>query len=292
MSRLKVGLAQFRSKPLEVDGNFRTAESYIRAAAGQGCDLVVLPEYHLTSWAASDDDFGRASRYSESFVPRYQDLARTLDISIVPGTICYSHDEPASSSSTTTTTTTTAHRFRNVAHFIAAGTGEIRGTYQKRNLWRTERDDLVAGTEPHRSFDTGLVDDDGRPIRAGLLICWDLAFPEAFRQLAADGADVVIIPSYWFLDDAGSQGLALNLQSERVFLESAVTLRAFENTAAVIFCNSGGFSGVGMPFLGRLGASDEDEGLQVIDLDLGVLKKAEDWYRIRTDLTSDDWRYR
>jgi hypothetical protein len=29
-----------------------------------------------------------------------------------------------------------------------------------------------------------------------MLICWDLAFPEAFRELIADGAKIVIIPTF------------------------------------------------------------------------------------------------
>lgn len=29
-----------------------------------------------------------------------------------------------------------------------------------------------------------------------MLICWDLAFPEAFRELIADGAEIVIIPTF------------------------------------------------------------------------------------------------
>lgn len=214
---------------------------------------------------------------------RYQDLARELGISIVAGTINYLPQEEQSHPGHA--------KMRNVAHFIAAHTGEIRGTYQKRNLWHTERADLTSGRAPHQSFDTGLTRDDGSPIRAGMLICWDLASPEPFRHLAADGADLVLIPSYWFLADAGPAGLAVNPDAERVFLESAVTLRAFESTAAVAFCNAGGFSGVGMPFIGRRGADDEKDGLHVVDVDLDVLSKAEDNYRVRADLASDEWRY-
>lgn len=261
-----------------MDENFATAERFIRDAASRKCSLVVLPEYHLTSWVLSDENFRRASKYSETFVARYQDLARGLSINIVPGTICYSASDEDNE-------TGSAARLINVAHFIEADTGVLRSSYQKRNLWHTEQGDLMPGSEPPRAFDTKFRDSSGQVIRAGMLICWDLAFPEAFRSLLADGAHMVIIPSFWFAEDAGSEGLALNGNSEKLFLESAVALRAFENIMVVVFCNAGGFSGVGVPFLGRLGTSDEGEGLQVIDVDLDIVKKAEDNYRIRHDLS-------
>lgn len=32
-----------------------------------------------------------------------------------------------------------------------------------------------------------------------MLICWDLAFPEAFRELIAQGAKIIIIPTFCML---------------------------------------------------------------------------------------------
>ncbi|KAJ4333149.1 hypothetical protein N0V95_009503, partial [Ascochyta clinopodiicola] len=53
--------------------------------------------------------------------------------------------------------------------------------------WETgpERAHLTSSTHaPHLVFDTPIG-------KVGLLICWDLAFPEAFRELIASGAQLI-----------------------------------------------------------------------------------------------------
>ena len=271
---------------LALEANFATAESYIRSAAEQGCAVAVLPEYHLTSWTPERSGFRASCVASAAYLSRYQDLARRLDISIVPGTIC--EPLPASAGSVED-----EQQLGNVAYFIAATTGDILGRYQKKNLWHPERPHLTSsGDEPHSAFDTPMRHVDGRPVRAGLLICWDLAFPEAFRALVADGADIIIIPSWWYPDDVSEEALALNPNSEKMFLESATTMRAYENTAAIVFCNAGGLSCVCMPLVGcleRLAVGEER--MLVRDVDLGVLSVAEDNYKVRQDMQAKGWHY-
>lgn len=267
--------------------NFAKAEKYIREAASNGAHLAVLPEFHLTSWVPDDPNFISASRESALCLAKYQDLARELDMNIVPGTICEVHPMiPIEQAGKTV-------ELRNMAYFLAAGTGEICGTYQKKNLWHPERPHLTSsGQTPHVAFDTPLKHADGRPVRAGMLICWDLAFPEAFRELIKDDADMIIIPSYWYLNDAGEEGMALNPDAEKIFLESACTLRAFENTAAIVFCNAGGLSCVAMPFMGPLGKIPVDEEkMEIVDMDLNLLKVAEDNYKVRMDVKTKGWHY-
>lgn len=45
----KIAVIQLHPKPLDIEGNHASAVKYLRDAAAQGCDLAVLPEYHLTS---------------------------------------------------------------------------------------------------------------------------------------------------------------------------------------------------------------------------------------------------
>ncbi|PQE15164.1 carbon-nitrogen hydrolase protein [Rutstroemia sp. NJR-2017a BVV2] len=133
-----------------------------------------------------------------------------------------------------------------------------------------------------------------------MLICWDLAFPEAFRELIYQGAKVIIIPTFWTLNDCSPEGLKLNPTAEATFLDSVLTARTFENTCAVIFANAGGPPGKGyaglsqvtVPYIGplaRLGSCLE--GMAIVDLDLGILEHAEENYQVRADLARDDWHY-
>lgn len=253
--------------------NLAVSESYLREAAEKGCHLAVLPEFHLTSWAPDHPDFHSAIRDSMQYLSSYQTLARELKINIVPGTICefYLSDEGK-------------EQLRNVSYFLAAGTGTICGSYQKKNLWHPERPHFTRGNGPHLAFDTPLSGVDGRPLLAGLLICWDLSFPEGFRDLVRDGADLIIIPAFWSTS-GGKDVSDLNSDAEKTFLESVLTARAFENNAVIAFCNAGGLSRVTLPIMGALGnIPPGEEKVELVDVDLDVLRIAEERYKIRKDM--------
>lgn len=164
----------------------------------------------------------------------------------MPGTVVEAHVEAE----------TVEDQLHNVAYFID-DKGKILGRYQKKNLWYScalvqhpplfsscclnlwidnhrllrrhpERPHLTSSTHaPHETIQTPLG-----PV--GMLICWDLAFPEAFRELIANGAKMIIIPTFWTHADCSAYGLAKNPMSEKLFLESTITARAFENTCAIV----------------------------------------------------------
>ncbi|KAI0386451.1 putative hydrolase, carbon-nitrogen family [Hypomontagnella monticulosa] len=276
----KVALIQLCPKPLAPAENFAKAESFIRNAAREGCRLAVLPEYHLTSWVPDEPNFKESCADSASYVKRYQALAKELNICIVPGTII----EPEGDS------------LLNIAYFISSD-GEVAGRYQKKNLWHPERPHLVSSAhQPHEAFDTPLG-------RVGMLICWDLAFPEAFRELISDGAQIICIPTFWTMKDVSDKGYSLNPDGEALFLNSTVVSRAFENTCAVVFVNAGGppgkaentnFAGLSqltMPHIGPIGKMGRSEGMSIVELDMSVLEVAEDNYKVREDMKREGWHY-
>ncbi|GAB1315667.1 Putative hydrolase, carbon-nitrogen family [Madurella fahalii] len=313
----KFAVIQLQPKDVAVEENFAKAEFYLRQAAAQGADLAILPEYHLTSWCPDHPEFISACKASIPYLARYQALAHELNINIVPGTICEVHPATATTIQNDRALSHDANRdpqtlieIRNMAYWISPH-GALLGNYQKKNLWHTERPHLTAGTAqtPHTAFDTPFLrgddggDDDDhrrrrRPLRAGLLICWDLAFPEAFRALVADGAELVVIPSFWLVNgsDLDETRKRLNPDCEGLFLRSVLVARAFENTAVVAFCNTGGLSQVVVPVEGPAGGGWEggvdEEVMKVMEVDFEGVRALEDAYKIRGDmLNGEGWHY-
>ncbi|KPM45636.1 hypothetical protein AK830_g913 [Neonectria ditissima] len=293
----KVAIIQMRPKPLDAEHNFAHAAEQIRLAAAQGASLAVLPEYHLTGWVPEEPSFALNARDARRFVQRYQDLAAELHINICTGTIVSEAPKHTDQAGDTRPT------LLNTSHFVDHN-GHLLGNYTKTNLWITERQTLTSSvdyarhssslSDPHQVFDT-----PNGPI--GILICWDLAFPEAFRQLVLRGAKIIIIPSYWTSFDMCGEGLAYNKDCEKLFVQSTLVARAFENTAAVIYCNAGGPANEGffgcsqvvLPIVGTVPGSftDGTEEMRVLDVDMRTVEVAERNYKVREDLRKEDWHY-
>jgi predicted amidohydrolase len=67
---------------MQLQANFDKACSFIRSAASQGCDLAVLPEYHLTGWLPDDPKFFDLVDQSPQYLEKYCALAQELKICI------------------------------------------------------------------------------------------------------------------------------------------------------------------------------------------------------------------
>jgi omega-amidase len=113
----------------------------------------------------------------------------------------------------------------------------------------------------------------GRPrVRAGLIICYDLRFPELARMLAAAGMQILFVPARWpeVRDDTW---------------QTLLKARAIENQVFVVGCNAqgreGGFSYVYDP-LGRLLMSSREDPFAPfhnVVLDLALLGEAHSFHR-------------
>jgi predicted amidohydrolase len=269
---IRVALAQMPVRWADPEGNLRRAEALVARAAELGADLAALPEcFAAPAREHAEPIPGPISR-------RFSALAKRLGIHLVMGTI----GERAGA------------RVYNTACLIDDH-GWLIGRYRKRFLWWTERAETTPGGSAP-VFRTRLG-------RIGLAICWDLAFPEHFRDLALAGAELVVCPAYWQAGDrfgrlAPRQVRRVRplLRAEDFLINACVAARAAENAVAVAFVNAVGrtrpdgrpnrlvgLSQVVVPFRGALAGAGDEPALVVAEVDRDLLRDAERVYGLRED---------
>ncbi len=110
------------------------------------------------------------------------------------------------------------NKLYNSAFFIDDN-GKLVYTYNKVNLFRNESNAVTVG-KTNRIIKTKFG-------KIGIIICWDIAYPEYVKELAKNGAWIIFCPSY--IKNYGRE------------LESYLLLpyaRAFENSAYFVSCDS------------------------------------------------------
>ena len=267
--QLKVAVVQFEISPFAPQDNLEKAEQFIEQAVAQEADLIVFPEDFL---AGPLEGHMELADFDSRYVKHFQQLAMQYGIDIVPGSIIEGDEDG----------------LYNTSYYIDRQ-GDILGRYHKVNLWLPERSYITPGTST-AVFET-------RFGRVGLIICWDLMFPEIFRAMVNGGVEMVICPSYWCLEDAG-KGQKLNQYSEVMLVNALCLARAFENEVALVYANAAGKqvfeqgtstligqSQITVPFKGPLDiAMDNVETMLIEEVDLDILAVAEEAYEIRSDL--------
>ena len=177
---MKVAAVQLTSTG-NITENQEIALTKIREAAGNGARLIVLPE-------ATSQNFrsGRLDEQAQSlegpFATAIQALAEELEVTVVAGMFC-----PAD---TVERDGKTINRVSNTA--LIAGPGVL-GGYDKIHTYDAfdyrESDTVLAG-ESLVAFD---VDD----LVVGVATCYDIRFPEQFKELASQGAQLIVVPTSW-----------------------------------------------------------------------------------------------
>jgi predicted amidohydrolase len=164
--------------------------------ANPSADLAVFPELFLSGYELTDLD--ELASEAVSRVGDIQEVARKERTGVIVGT-----PWPVAGGVT------------NAALCISSD-GELRGRYDKTHLFGAEKEAFRAGG------DLLLVEMDGS--RVGILICFDLEFPEPARLLALAGADLLV---------AISANMRPYFRDHRVFCAA----RAIENRLPLIYVN-------------------------------------------------------
>ena len=189
----------------DIRKNLETIEKAIREAADRQADLVVFPECALTGYppmdmpSVSQLDFTLAGECCE----RLQDLCGETKTAAVVGMIAKEGDRI----------------FNRAVFFAPNGEG---GIYDKRALWGWDRENFAPGNR------TGIIEYKG--FRIGIRICFEVRFPEYFRELYRErtDADLVLFYDVAETDDTDRYDL----------IRGHLRTRAAENACTVISSNA------------------------------------------------------
>jgi len=240
--------------------NVARATALAREAARRGARLIVLPE--VFAWRGTADDPSAAETIPGPTTAAMATLARELGVLLCMGSILEAVPGKG-------------RRYNTSCLIDAAGT--IIGTYRKIHLFDVALPGRVAVQESAtRLAGESAVVAPTSLATVGMSICYDLRFPELYRRLATEGAEVLVVPS------------AFTFPTGAAHWEVLCRARAIENQCYLLAANQTGASPHGHrdygnsmivdpwgTVLARLG---DDEGVAVAELDGAQLA------RVRTEL--------
>src|SRR3712207_3358709 len=220
---MRVAVCQLNARE-DRAANLAVARELLGRAAAAGADLAVLPEYvdHL----GPADTTPKPEPVDGEFGQFFGDAARDLNMWVLAGSFHEAGPDPQRTYNTS---------------LVFDRAGRLAAVYRKIHLYDVEIAGRVTYQES-RSVAPGadLAVTDVAGVRLGLSICYDLRFPELYRQLAVAGeADVLAVPA------------AFMLHTGRDHWEVLLRARAIENQCYVLAAGQIGDHDPGRTCFGR-----------------------------------------
>ncbi|OLS64524.1 carbon-nitrogen hydrolase family protein [Pseudomonas putida] len=205
---MRIALYQGSPQPLDIRGNLERLEEQAQFAAVQGAGLLVCPEMYLSGYNIGREEVLRLAEPADGPAARaVASIARGNGIAIVYGYPERGEDE----------------RIYNSVQLIDAR-GNRLANYRKTHLF---------GELDRAMFSPGgnhfpVVELNGWKV--GMLICYDIEFPENARRLACDGAELILVPT-------------ANMEPFDFICQVTVRSRAHENQCYLVYANYCGAEG-------------------------------------------------
>jgi deaminated glutathione amidase len=252
---LKVACVQMMSGPNK-DLNIERAALLIRRAAAEGVDIAILPEHW--NLVGSGEELREAAETLEAgeSIASLRRWARELGINIIGGSMAEKRSGENKVSNTCV---------------VIGREGTLESVYRKIHLF----DVCVGGMDYNESSYTdpgseqSLVSVDSWSV--GLTICYDLRFPELFRDLTLSGAELITVPANF------------TVHTGKDHWELLLRCRAVENQLYVAAAAQYGESRAGRPAFGRsmicnpwgtvLAQVGDGEGIAVANIDRKYLRQ-------------------
>lgn len=276
--KIKIAVVQLEIVQLKPEKNLKRIETFIKKAKTKKAQVIVFPEDCITG-AIEDEVTGVKGDYkkwldkSQTIKKAFQKLAKKYQIDIVSGSC---------------TELVKKHIF-NTSYYINAK-GKILGTYHKNNLYKSERPFITPG-KAVCVFKTAWG-------KAGIVICWDIMFPEIFQKLVRAGVRLIYCPSYWFRG-ISEETDKYNHREQEQQIDALCIARALETESVFVYTNAAGtayyqngtkdiligHSQITMPILEVVKKiKNNRENMFVQEIDLALLDKAEKVYQTRVSL--------
>ncbi|MCX5202607.1 carbon-nitrogen hydrolase family protein [Streptomyces sp. NBC_00237] len=206
---LRIALLQSSGRPGSVATNLKVLDEAAGRAVSAGAELLVCPEMFLTGYAIGKDAVHRLAEAADG-----EGADAVADIAARHGVaIHYGYPERD------------GEQVFNSAQLIDA-TGTRRANYRKTHLFGGfEQDVFVPGEQP-------VVQTDLNGLKLGLMICYDVEFPENVRAHALAGTDLLLVPT-------------AQMHPFEFVAESLVPVRAFESQMYIAYVNRTGPEGEG-----------------------------------------------
>lgn len=250
-----VSVAQMNSQN-DIEANFNTVEQLIQQSKAASSELLVLPENFICFAAGKQRE--TAAQF-ESIQQRLEQLAHQHQIWLVAGTLPCPFRPDGS--------VIEDGRVRTVSLCISPEKTEAR--YDKIHLFDVQVGDAVGGYQESKFFEPGQdVVVAKTPFGTiGLMVCYDLRFPELALKLRAQGANLLTAPSA-FTYTTGQMHWQLLLQA-----------RAMDSQCQVLGAAQQGWHGEKRQTWGHSGATNsrgqllamvQDEGAQLITVEFDL----------------------
>lgn len=253
ISVLQIEYDDVESLPARVDRVARL----VRSAGASGADLVVLPELWAQGGFAYDRWAEGAQPLDGPVVTAMREAAAAIGAHVHMGSLVERDGD----------------RLYNTSVLLDPA-GEIAATYRKIHLFGFGEGEPVL-MSPGEAVVTAKVGDT----TVGLATCYDLRFPELFRRLIDDGAEVIVLPAAW--------------PARRVTHWSLLArARAIEDQVFVVACNTsgthaghlmGGHSAVIDPWGEVLAEAGEDAESFVVDVDTASVATTREKFPVLRD---------
>lgn len=204
---IRLSALQMQTAGADTAANLARIEAAAHEAARAGATLLVTPELGITSYGGGEDILALAEPADGAITARLGEIARETGVALVGG-----FAEKAGSAV-----------YNSAVYTDGSGKPSV---YRKSHLYGDYERGLFTPEKPS----TCLFAHCGMTL--GMLICYDVEFPENVRRLALAGAEMILVPTATPMGASGT-----------FIAEKMIPVRAFENQIFIAYVNNIGRDG-------------------------------------------------